>query len=119
MNTLSHWSVSEEFLGFREIIIITYTIRERTNVLKGKLESYSRFHKQKPSNHDELLAFLGLLTISMGFKNKSRHESLLEYQTSVQEAHQFFGTIFTEDRRLLLLHSMLQFRQNEVHARLF
>ena len=68
MNTLSHWSVSEEFLGFREIIIITYTIRERTNVLKGKLESYSRFHKQKPSNHDELLAFLGLLTISMGFK---------------------------------------------------
>ena len=41
-------------------------------------------------NNEELLAFLGLLTISMGLIKMSRHRSLLEYQRLVPEAHQFF-----------------------------
>ena len=42
----------------------------------------------------------------------SRHEGLLEYQRPVPEAHQFFGPVFTKDK-LLMLHSMLHFLENE------
>ena len=72
--------------------------------MKGKLTGYS--HKWKPSNHEELVAFLGLLTIIMGVINMSRPESLLEYQRLVLEARQFFEPVFTEDRRLLTFHSI-------------
>ena len=71
--------------------------------MKGKLTGYS--HKWKPSNHEELVAFLGLLTIIMGVINMSRPESLLEYQRLVLEAHQFFESVFSEDR-LLMFHSI-------------
>ena len=57
-------------------------------MLKGKLTSYP--HKWKPFSHEELVAFLGLLTIIMGVIKMSRPESLLEYQRLVPEAHQFF-----------------------------
>ena len=40
------------------------------------------------------------------------HESLLEYQRPVPEGHQFFGPVFTKTR-LLMLHSMLHFWENE------
>ena len=39
---------------------------ERKIILKGKIASYSQFQKWKISNHQELLTFLGLLTISFG-----------------------------------------------------
>ena len=81
--------------------------------MRGKIASYSQFHKRKPSNHEELLALLGLLTINIGLINMNNYERLLEYQRSVPELHQFFGPVFTEYRRLLMLHSMLNFRQNE------
>ena len=61
----------------------------------------------------KLLAFLGLSTIRIELINMSSHENLLEYQRSVPELHQFFEPVFTEGRRLLMLHSMLRFRQNE------
>ena len=48
----------------------------------------------------------------------STHESLLEYQKSVPETQQFFEPVFTEDRGLLTLHSMLHFRQNEAGSRI-
>ena len=83
--------------------------RERKIILKGKLTGYS--HKWKPSNHEELVAFLGLLTIIMGVINMSRPESLLEYQRLVLEAHQFFEPVFSEDRRLLMFHS-IPYRKN-------
>ena len=73
-------------------------------MLKGKLTSYP--HKWKPFSHEELVAFLGLLTIIMGVINMSRSESLLEYQRLVLEAHQFFEPVFTEDRRLLIFHTL-------------
>ena len=60
MKILSHLAVDEQFLGTKLRLL------QRKFVLKGKLASYSCFHKWKPSNHEELLAFLGLLTISMG-----------------------------------------------------
>ena len=88
---------------------ITYTIRERKIILKGKLTSYS--HKWKPSNHEELVVFLGLLTIIMRVINMSRPESMLEYQRLVVKAHQFFEAIFTGDRRLLMFHS-IPYRKN-------
>ena len=77
--------------------------------MKGKLTSYS--HKWKPSKNEELLAFVGLLTIIMGEINMSRPESLQEYQRLVLGAHQFFEPVFTEDRRLLMFHSIL-YRKN-------
>ena len=72
--------------------------------MKEKLTGYS--HKWKPSKHEELVAFLGLLKIIMGVINMNRPESLLEYQRLVLEAHQFFESVFTEDRRLLMFHSI-------------
>ena len=61
MKILSHLAVDEKFLGTKLLRLL-----QRKLVLKGKVASYSCFHKWKPSNHEELLAFLGLLTISMG-----------------------------------------------------
>ena len=72
--------------------------------MKGKVTGYS--HKWKPSNHGKLVAFLDLPTIIMGVINLSRSESLLEYKRLVLEAHLFFEPIFTEDRRLLMFHSI-------------
>ena len=72
--------------------------------MKSKLTGYS--HKWKHSNHEELVAFLGLLIIIMGVINMSWPESLLEYQRLVLEAHQFFEPVFTEDMRLLMSHSI-------------
>ena len=43
----------------------------------------------------------------------STHESWLEYQMSVTERQQFFEPVFIEVTRLLMLNSMLHFRQNE------
>ena len=77
--------------------------------MKGKLTSY--FHKWKPSNHVEVVAFLGLLKIIMGVIHMNRSESLLEYQRLVPEAHHFFEPVFTEERRLLMLHS-IPYRKN-------
>ena len=57
---------------------ITHPITERKIILKGKLTGHS--HKWKPSNHEELRAFLGLLTIIMGVINMSRPDSMLKYQ---------------------------------------
>ena len=76
--------------------------------MKGKLSSYSR--KWRPSNHEELVSFLGLLTIMMKVINMSRPESLLEYQKFVPEAHYFFEPVFTEDK-LLIFHS-IPYRKN-------
>ena len=50
-----------------------------------------------------LTAILKTLLINM-----NRHESLLEYQRLVPEAHQLFGPVFTKNR-LVLLHAMLHF----------
>ena len=61
MKLLSDLAVDEKFLGTKLLRLL-----QRKLVLKGKVASYSCFHKWKPSNHEELLAFLGLLTISMG-----------------------------------------------------
>ena len=61
MKILSHLAVHEKLLGTKLLRLL-----QRKLVLKGKVASYSCFHKWKPSNHEELLAFLGLLTISMG-----------------------------------------------------
>ena len=83
--------------------------RERKIILKGKLTGYS--HKWKPSNHEKLVAFLGLLTIIMGITNMSRPESMLEYQSLVLESHQYFEPVFTEDRKLLMFHPIL-YRKN-------
>ena len=83
--------------------------RERKIILKGKLTGYS--HKWKPSNHEELVAFLVLLTIIMGVINMSRSESMLEYQRLVLEADQFFESVSTEDRRSLMFHS-IPYRKN-------
>ena len=77
--------------------------------MKEKLTGYS--HKWKPSKHEELVAFLGLLKIIMGVINMNRPESLLEYQRLVLEAHQFFESVFTEDRRLMMFHS-IPYRKN-------
>ena len=89
MNILSCLPVVEHFLGTK--------LLERKIILKGKLASYS---------NEELLAFLGLLAISIGTnKYEHRHEGLLEYQRLVPEAHQFYVPVFTKDR-LLMLHSM-------------
>ena len=68
---------------------VTYTITERKTTLKGKLTGYS--HKWKHSNHEELVACKGLLTIIMGVINMSGPESMLEYQRLVLEAHQFLN----------------------------
>ena len=88
---------------------ITHPITERKIILKGKLTGYS--HKWKPSNHEELRAFLGLLTIIMGVINMSRPDSMLKYQRLVLEAHQLFEPVFTEDRRLLMFHA-ITYRKN-------
>ena len=85
------------------------TITKRKIILKDKLTGYS--HKWKPSNHEELVAFLGLLTVTIGLINVSRPESMLEYQELVLEAHQFFETAFTEDLSLLMFHS-ISYRKN-------
>ena len=77
--------------------------------MKGKLTSYS--HKWKTSNHVEVVAFLGLLKIIMGVIHMNRSESLLEYQRLVPEAHHFFEPVFTEERRLMMLHS-IPYRKN-------
>ena len=95
MNILSCLAVGEQFLGTK-----LFRPLERKIILKGKLASYS---------NEELLAFLGLLAISIGTnKYEHRHEGLLEYQRLVPEAQQFCGPVFTKDR-LLMLHSMLHF----------
>ena len=36
----------------------------------------------------------------------SRPEGLLEYQRLLLEAHQFFESVVSEDRRLLMFHSI-------------
>ena len=76
--------------------------------------SYSQFHKWNLSNQEELLALLGLLTISIDtyIYKQAWNESLLEYERPVLEAHQFFGPAFTKNR-LLMLHSLLHFWENE------
>ena len=91
VNVLSHLAVGEQFLGTKLLRQL-----ERKNILKAKLTSYSQFHKWKLSNQEELLALLGLLTISIGtyIYEEARNERLLEYQRSVSEAHQFFGPFF-------------------------
>ena len=61
MNILSHLAVGEQFLGTKLLRPL-----ERKIILKGKLASYSQFHKWKLSHHEELLAFLDLLAISIG-----------------------------------------------------
>ena len=66
-------------------------------------------NKWKPFKHEELVVFLGLLTIIMGVINISRPESLLEYQRLVLEARQFFEPVFTENRRLLMFHSIFKY----------
>ena len=76
-------AVDEQFLGTKLLRVL-----ERKIVLKGNLGSYSWFHKWKPSSH-ELLAFLGLLTISMALIKMSRYRSLLKYERLVPKAHQF------------------------------
>ena len=93
------------FVSWRTVFrnTITYTIREKKIILKGKLTGYSQ--KWKPSKHEKLVAFLGLLATIMEVINISRPESLLEYQRLVLEAHHFFEPVFTEDRRLLMFHS--------------
>ena len=60
-NILSHLAVGEQFLGTKLLRPL-----ERKTILKGTLASYPQFHKWKLSNLEELLAFLGLLTISIG-----------------------------------------------------
>ena len=60
-NILSHLAVGEQFLGAKLLRPL-----ERKTILKGTLASYPLLHKWKLSNHEELLAFLGLLTISIG-----------------------------------------------------
>ena len=72
--------------------------------MKGKPTGYS--HKWIPYNHEPLVAFLGLLTIIMEVSNMGMPESLLEYQKLVLEAHQLFEPVFTEDRRLMMFHSI-------------
>ena len=52
MNILSHLAVGEQFLGTKLLRPL------EKNYLKGKLARYS--------DHEELLAFLGLLAISIG-----------------------------------------------------
>ena len=74
MNILSHLSVEEQ-LGTKNS------------------------QQKNPPNHEELVAFLGLLKIFTGVINISRPDSLLEYQRLVLEAHQFFELVFTDDRR--------------------
>ena len=61
MNILSHLAVGEQFLGTK-----LFRPLERKIILKGKLASYS--------SHEELLAFLGLLAISIG---TNKHEQAL------------------------------------------
>ena len=61
MNILSHLAVGEQFLGTKLLRPL-----KRKTILKGTLPSYSQFRKWKLSNQEELLAFLGLLTISIG-----------------------------------------------------
>ena len=83
--------------------------------MKAKLTGYP--HKWKPSDHEELVAFLGLLTITMGVIKMGRSESLLEYQRLVLEAHQFFEPVFTEGRRLMMFHS-IPYRKNYMGSKL-
>ena len=104
---LSHLAVDEQLLGTKLLGIL-----ERKIVLKDKLASYFWFHEWQPSNHKELLVFLGLLTMTMGLMNMSRHESLLENQRLVLKAQQLLAPIFIKDR-LLMLQSMLHFTENE------
>ena len=61
MNILSHLAFGEQFLGTKLLRPL-----KRKTILKGTLASYSQFRKWKLSNQEELLAFLGLLTISIG-----------------------------------------------------
>ena len=109
VNTLSHLAVGEQFLGPKLLRPL-----ERKSILKAKLASYSQFHKWKLSNQEELLALSGLLTISIKtyIYQQAWDEILLEYQRPVLEAHQFFWPVFTKNR-LLMLHSMLHFWENE------
>lgn len=105
---LSHLPVDEQILCTKLLRLL-----KRKTVLKGKLGSYSWFHKWQPSSHKELLVFLGLLTISTRLINMSSYKSLLENQILVLKAHQLFGPAFTKSR-LLILHSMLHFTGNEI-----
>ena len=77
-------AVGKEFLGTKLL-----RLPEGKIILKAKLASYSQFHKWKHSNQEELLALLGLLTISIGtyIYEQTWDESLLEYQRPVPEAH--------------------------------
>ena len=52
MKILSHLAVDEQFLGGKLLRLL-----ERKIVSKGKLASFSWFHKWKTSNHEELLAY--------------------------------------------------------------
>ena len=61
VNILSHLAVGEQFLGTKLLRPL-----KRKTIFKGTLANYSQFHKWKLSNQEELLAFLGLLTISIG-----------------------------------------------------
>ena len=106
MKILSHLAVDEQLLGTKLLGLL-----ERKILLKDKLASYFWFQKWQTSNHKELLAFLGLLTISVGLMNMSRHESLLENQRLVLKAHELLAPAFTKDR-LLMLHSMPHFTEN-------
>ena len=105
--------VDEQLLGTKLLGLL-----ERKTILKDKLPSYFWFQKWQPSNHKELLTFLGLLTISTGLMNMSRHENLLENQRLVVKAHQLLAPAFNKDR-LLMLHSMLHFTENERDSSIF
>ena len=79
---------------------------ERKITAKSNLGSSSRFHKWKPTNREELLAFFGL-TINMGLINKSNINAYWNTKDWSQSTTAF-GAVFTRDR-FLMLHSMLHF----------
>ena len=95
----------EEFLN--TVVADTNLYAERKITSKGNLESSSQFHKWKPKNRKELLAFFGL-KINMELINKSNaYWNTKDWSQSTRA----FRAVFTRDK-FLMLHLMLHFPEN-------
>ena len=72
MNILSHLAVGEQFLGTKLLRPLESKI-----ILKGKLASYSEFHKWKLSNHEELLAFVSIDESLISYKEEKKEKEII------------------------------------------
>ena len=94
----------EEFLD--NVVADTNLFAERKITSKGNLGCSSQFHKWKPTNHEEILAFLGP-TIKWASNINAYWNTKNWYKSTP-----VFGAVFTRDR-FLMLHSMLHSPEKE------